>query len=135
MGQVLEVMPRSSWVLLVSDPLHVTPVEVNRNGERALARGVRGAADELELEFVTQTQDVRAGDLLVSSGMGQIFPKNFPVADVISVNNDPGQDFAVIKARPRAEINSTRHVMLLIPPSVDETPVPDAEAPPSEVQP
>ena len=50
---------------------------------------MRGAADELELEFVTQTQDVRAGDLLVSSGMGQIFPKNFPVADVISVNNDP----------------------------------------------
>ena len=135
MGQVVEVMPRSSWVLLVSDPLHVTPVEVNRNGERALARGVRGAAGELELEFVTQTQDVRAGDLLVSSGMGQIFPKNFPVADVISVNNDPGQDFAVIKARPRAEINSTRHVMLLIPPRVHETPVPDVEAPASEVQP
>ena len=96
---------------------------------------MRGAADELELEFVTQTQDVRAGDLLVSSGMGQIFPKNFPVADVISVNNDPGQYFAVIKARPRAEINSTRHVMLLIPPRVHETPVPDVEAPASEVQP
>ena len=122
MGQVVEVMPRSSWVLLVSDPLHITPVEVNRNGERTLARGVRGETDELELEFVTQTQDVRPGDLLVSSGMGQIYPKNFPVADVVSVDNDPGQDFAVIKARPRAQINSTRHVMLLIPPKQEVQP-------------
>lgn len=119
MGQVVEVMPHASWVLLVSDPLHVTPVEVNRNGERALARGVRGAGDELELEFVTQTQDVREGDLLISSGMGQVFPKNYPVADVTSVANDPGQDFAVVRARPRAKINSTRHVMLLIPPALD----------------
>lgn len=103
-------------MLLISDPLHITPVEVNRNGELALARGVRGETDELELEFVTQTQDVHPGDLLVSSGMGQIYPKNFPVADVVSVDNDPGQDFAIIKARPRAKINSTRHVMLLIPP-------------------
>ena len=119
MGQVVEVMPRASWVLLVSDPLHVTPVEVNRNGERALARGVRGAGDELELEFVTQTQDVREGDLLIISAMGQVFPKNYPVADVTSVANDPGQDFAVVRARPRAKINSTRHVMLLIPPALD----------------
>lgn len=117
MGQVVEVMPTTSWVLLVADPLHVTPVEVNRNGERALARGARGAADELELEFVTQTQDVREGDLLVSSGMGEVFPKNYPVADVISVRNDPGQDFAVVRARPRVAVNSTRHVMLLIPPA------------------
>lgn len=117
MGQVVEVMPRASWVLLVSDSLHVTPVEVNRNGERALARGARDATGELELEFVTQTQDVRKGDLLVSSGMGQIFPKNYPVAEVVSVVNDPGQDFALVRAQPRAELNSTRHVMLLIPPS------------------
>lgn len=119
MGQVVEVMPRTSWVLLVTDPLHVTPVEVNRNGERALARGLSGASDQLELEFVTQTQDVRVGDLLISSGMGQVFPKNYPVADVVSVLNDPGQDFTVVRARPRAQLNSTRHVMLLRPSEVE----------------
>ena len=113
MGQVDEVLPFTSWVLLITDSHHVTPIEVNRNGERALARGSRSTATELELEFVTQTQDMLAGDLLVSSGMGQIYPKNYPVAEIISVYVDPGQDFASIRAKPLAQINSTRHVMLV----------------------
>jgi len=113
MGQVDEVLPFTSWVLLITDPHHVTPVEVNRNGERALARGSRTTATELELEFVTQTQDMKAGDRLVSSGMGQVYPKNYPVAEIVSVFTDPGQDFATIKARPLAQLDSTRHVLLV----------------------
>jgi rod shape-determining protein MreC len=115
MGQVDEVLPFTSWVLLITDFHHITPVEINRNGERALARGSRTTATELELEYVTQTQDMVAGDILVSSGMGQIYPKNYPVAEVISVFADPGQDFATIRARPLAQIASTRHVMLVFP--------------------
>ena len=113
MGQVEEVLPFTSWVLLITDSHHITPVEVNRNGERALARGSRTTATELELDFVTQTQDMRAGDILVSSGMGQVYPKNYPVAEIISVYADPGQDFATVRARPLAQIESTRHVVLV----------------------
>ena len=113
MGQIDEVLPHTSWALLITDPHHVTPVEVNRNGERALARGSRSVSNELELEFVTQTQDMQAQDLLVSSGMGQVFPKNYPVAEIISVYADPGLDFATVRARPIAQMASTRHVMLV----------------------
>ena len=113
MGQVDEVLPFSSWVLLITDFHHVTPIEVNRNGERALARGSRSGASELELEFVTQTQDIVAGDLLVSSGMGQVYPKDYPVAEVTSVFQDPGQPYLQVKARPIAQIDSTRNVMLV----------------------
>ncbi len=113
MGQVDEVLPFTSWVLLITDFHHVTPIEVNRNGERALARGSRGGASELELEFVTQTQDIAAGDLLVSSGMGQVYPKDYPVAEVVSVYQDPGQAYMQVKARPMAQIDSTRNVMLV----------------------
>jgi len=113
MGQVDEVLPFTSWVLLITDSHHVTPVEVNRNGERALAKGSSTTATELELQFVTQTQDMKAGDRLVSSGMGQVYPKNYPVAEIVSVYADPGQDFATIKARPLAQLDSTRHVMLV----------------------
>jgi len=113
MGQVDEVLPFTSWVLLITDSHHVTPVEVNRNGERGLARGSRTTASELELEFVTQTQDMKAGDRLVSSGMGEVYPKNYPVAEIVSVLADPGQDFATIKARPLAQLESTRHVLLV----------------------
>lgn len=113
MGQVVEVLPFTSWVMLITDSHHVTPVQVNRNGERALARGSRDNTDTLELEFVTHTQDMLAGDKLVSSGMGQIYPKNYPVAEITSVFADPGQPFATITARPLAKIASTRHVMLV----------------------
>jgi len=113
MGQVDEVLPFTSWVLLITDSHHVTPVEVNRNGERALARGSRTGASELELEFVTQTQDIAAGDLLVSSGMGQVYPKDYPVAVVTSVFQDPGQAYLEVKARPTAHVDSTRNVMLV----------------------
>jgi rod shape-determining protein MreC len=113
MGQVDEVLPFTAWVLLITDSHHVIPVEVNRNGERALARGSSTTATELELVFVTQSQDIKAGDRLVSSGMGQTYPKNYPVAEIVSVFADPGQDFATIKARPLAQLASTRHVMLV----------------------
>ena len=124
MGQVVEVLPFSSWILLITDPHHVTPVKVNRNGERALARGSRGTSLELELEFVTHMQDMRAGDLLVSSGMGQVYPESYPVAEIISVSSIAGQAFATVKARPLAQIASTRHVMLVFNNDIDERALP-----------
>lgn len=131
MGQVDEVLPFASWVLLISDHRHVTPVEVNRNGERALARGARGTEAALDLQFVTQTQDMRAGDLLVSSGMGQVYPKNYPVARIVSVRADPGQDFVSVRARPLARMASTRHVMLVSAAGRDAPGAPEA-APPED---
>lgn len=115
MGQVVEALPFTSWVLLITDSRHGTPVQVNRNGERAIARGGRGEAPGLELEYVPDTADIVVGDLLVSSGLGQRFPKDYPVAEVTSVIHDPGQPFALIRARPLAQIDRTRHVMLVVP--------------------
>lgn len=146
MGQVVEVLPFTSWVLLITDSRHGTPVQVNRNGERAIARGSRGDAPGLELEYVPDTADIVVGDLLVSSGLGQRYPKDYPVAEVISVYHDPGQPFALIRARPLAQMDRTRHVMLVVPD--DEiiggssleviqdfplpAPVPDTDAPGAE---
>lgn len=113
MGQVVEVLPFTSWVMLITDSRHGTPVQVNRNGERAIARGSRGDVPELELEYVPDTSDIEVGDLLVSSGLGQRFPKDYPVAEVTSVIHDRGQPFATIKAKPLAQMDRTRHVMLL----------------------
>lgn len=113
MGQVVEVLPFTSWVMLITDSRHGTPVQVNRNGERAIARGSRGDVPELELEYVPDTSDIEVGDLLVSSGLGQRFPKDYPVAEVTSVVHDRGQPFATIKAKPLAQMDRTRHVMLL----------------------
>lgn len=126
MGQVVEVLPFTSWVMLITDSRHGTPVQVNRNGERAIARGSRDSGPQLELEYVPDTADIVIGDLLVSSGLGQRFPKNYPVAEVVNIRHDPGQPFATIKARPLAQLDRTRHVMLVIP---DEMPAQTAVLP------
>ena len=115
MGQVVEVLPFTSWVLSITDPSHVTPVEVNRNGERALARGSRLNAAELELEFVTQTQDMKAGDRLVFRYGANLSKKNYPVAEIVSAHADPGLDFATVRARPLAQMARTSHVILVLP--------------------
>lgn len=113
MGQVDQVMPTTSWVLLITDSHHQTPVEVNRNGERALARGTSRVPGRLELEFVTASQDIMVGDKLVSSGMGSVYPKNYPVGEVETINRNSGQDFLAVTVRPFAKLDSTRLVLLV----------------------
>ena len=117
MGQIDQVMPTTSWVLLITDSQHQTPVEVNRNGERALARGSSRGLGQLELEFVTASQDIRVGDKLVSSGMGSVYPKNYPVGEVETINRDPGLNFLTVKVKPFANLDSTRLVLLVKPSS------------------
>lgn len=112
MGQVVEVSPFSSQVLLITDSTHAIPVQVNRNGVRAVAEGV-GDLYRLELRHVSNTVDIREGDLLVSSGLGQRFPVGYPVATVDQVIHDPGQPFARVTARPMAQLNRSRHALLV----------------------
>ena len=90
MGQVVEVMPYTSRVLLITDSNHSLPVQVNRNGLRAIASGT-GDLESIELRYVTDSADIREGDLLVTSGMGQRFPVGYPVAVVSEVQRNTGQ--------------------------------------------
>ena len=112
MGQVVEVMPYSSRVLLLTDNTHSIPVQVNRNGLRVIATGT-GNPESLELRHVADTADVKVGDLLVSSGLGQRFPAGYPVATVKEVIHDSGQPFAIVRAVPTAALNRSRYLLLV----------------------
>jgi rod shape-determining protein MreC len=112
MGQVIEVSRYTSRVLLITDATHSVPVQVNRNGVRAVAEG-SGTLDELEVQHVAATTDIREGDLLVTSGLGGRFPFGYPVATVTLVERDPGQAFARILARPTAALDRSRHLLLV----------------------
>ena len=112
MGQVVEVMPYSARVLLLTDNTHSIPVQVNRNGLRAIAIGT-GNPERLELRHVADTADIKEGDLLVSSGLGQRFPAGYPVATVNEVIHDSGQPFAVVRAVPTARLNRSRYLLLV----------------------
>lgn len=112
MGQVVEVMPYAARVLLITDVTHSIPVQVNRNGLRAIAVGT-GDPDYLELRHVADTADIKEGDLLVSSGLGQRFPSGYPVAQVKEVVRDSGQPFAIVRATPTAMLNRSRYLLLV----------------------
>ncbi|RMF18355.1 MAG: rod shape-determining protein MreC [Gammaproteobacteria bacterium] len=112
MGQITFVGQRFSRALLISDATHAVPVQVNRNGIRGVLVG-KGRLDELELVNVPQTADIQEGDLLVTSGLGGRFPAGYPVAVVSHVEHDPSEPYAKVTATPKAELNRTRHVLLV----------------------
>lgn len=111
-GQIVATGPVSSRVLLVTDFSHATPVQIQRNGLRAILRGT-GAPERLSLQHVPNTADVRVGDLLITSGLGGRFPPGYPVAVVEEILQDPTAPFAAIRARPMAHLARSRHLVLV----------------------
>jgi len=112
MGQVVESTHYTSRVMMITDARHALPVEVNRNGLRSILLG-KGDLTELVLDHVADTADIREGDLLVTSGLGGRFPRGYPVARVSSVIRDPGQPFTIVKARPTARLDKSRHLLMV----------------------
>jgi rod shape-determining protein MreC len=121
MGQVTHVAPLSSIVMLVTDPSHALPVQVNRNGLRSIAVGT-GSGNLLELMYLPKNSDVRVGDMLVTSGLGGRFPPGYPVATVARVEQDPRLPFEKVVARPNAQLDRSREVLLVWPSNQEVTP-------------
>lgn len=122
-GQVIEAGLLSSQGILISDPDHALPVEVNRNGLRTIAVG-SGDFARLELPFLPNNADIEPGDLLVTSGLGGAFPAGYPVGTVDSVERIPQEPFASVSATPAAALNQVREVMLIWPGVPAESDVP-----------
>jgi rod shape-determining protein MreC len=112
-GQVVEVQPMTSNVMLVTDPHCLVPVQDARNGLRAMTQG-NGADGTLVLKNVTQTNDVKVGDLLLASGLGGRYPYGYPVGKVVSIDYPAGEQFAHIKLEPAAKLNQGRLLLLVM---------------------
>jgi rod shape-determining protein MreC len=112
LGQTTRVGPWSSEVILITDPEHAVPVQIQRTGLRTIAVGA-GTTGALALPYLPGNADVKKGDMLVTSGLGGVFPEGYPVARVIEVHRDAVQPLAQVRAAPLAEIESAREVMLL----------------------
>ena len=111
-GQIIRADPFTATAILITDPNHALPIQINRTGARTLARGT-GNFQELELPHIPNNEDVKIGDLLVTSGLGGRFPPGYPVGAISKVEFDPGSPFAHIIARPVAQLDRIREVMLL----------------------
>jgi rod shape-determining protein MreC len=111
-GQVVQVDKYTATLILISDAEHAIPVLINRNGIRSIAVGT-GDLGKLSLPYMTVESDVKAGDLLVSSGLDDIFPAGYPVAQVTRVERNPAETFALVEAKPLAQLDRDREVLLL----------------------
>lgn len=112
LGQTLHVGPWSAEVILITDPEHAVPVQIDRNGLRTIAVGT-GDTASLALPYLPSNADVKTGDLLVTSGLGGVFPAGYPVARVTEVHHDAVQPLAQVRAKPLADIDLDREAILV----------------------
>lgn len=129
-GQVTRVFPLTAEVTLLTDKDQAIPVQVQRNGLRAVAAGA--GAGSIELRFLAANAEVQVGDILVTSGLDGIYLPGLPVAKVIHIDRDNSYAFARIHCEPIAGVERHGHVLVLgsriVPPQPEE-PVERKDAP------
>jgi len=111
-GQTTHVGPWSAEVILITDPEHAVPVRIERTGLRTIAVGA-GDTNALALPYLPANADVKEGDVLMTSGLGGVFPEGYPVARVTEVHRDAVQPLAQVRAAPLAHIDTDKEVMLV----------------------
>ena len=111
-GQTMHVGPWSAQVILITDPEHELPVQIERTGLRTIAVGA-GDSTSLALPYLPANADVHAGDVLVTSGLGGVFPPGYPVARVMEVHKDTVQPLAHVRAVPFAHLDTDTELMLV----------------------
>lgn len=114
MGQIIQVGPMTSTVLLISDSMSAVPVKNNRTGEMGILAGINDM-NKLALLHIPKTSAVATSDLLVTSGLGGRYPEGYPVGRVIEVINMPGDDFIKVRVAPIAMLNQSQLVLLIWP--------------------
>jgi len=114
MGQVVNVAPTTSTVLLITDQRFAIPVENYRTHMRAIAVGT-GKPDKLMLINVLDSTDIKPGDLFVSSGLALRFPIGYPVGTVTKVSHQVGGKFLDVSLKPSAHIDQSTQVLLSWP--------------------
>jgi len=121
-GQVTRVFPMTSEVTLLTDKEQSLPVQIARNGLRAVAFG-GSEPMTLELRFLPTNADVQSGDRVVTSGLDGLYPTDMPVATVTRIDRDVKDQFARVVLKPVAGMSKSRLLLVLIvnPPPLPAT--------------
>jgi len=131
-GQLSQIYPGTSEVTLVSSPEQLTPVFVERTGQRGLVAG--SGRGQLELRYMPTHIDVRVNDRLLTSGIDRVYPAGIPVARVTRVSRSQSSPYLRVEGVPLAGLDRSRAVLVLVadPQAVQ---VPPPPSPPQVKQP
>jgi len=110
-GQITVLTPTSSRVLKITDPNHQVPIRILRTGQRGILTGL--GRDQLGVDFIPNQASIQVGDMIVTSGLGGVFPAGYPVATITEVTQIDGQIYYVIKAKPIADLYNAHEVLIL----------------------
>ena len=111
-GQVTRVFPLTAEVTLLTDKNQAIPVQVVRNGLRSVVYG-RGQSSFLDMRITTNA-DVKAGDVLVTSGIDGVYPAGLQVAKVTQVENKASTTFENVLCTPLAGIDHNKQLLILL---------------------
>lgn len=112
LGQIINVYPNTSRLLLITDEQQSVAVTVKRTGQRAIVTG-QGIPTSLSLEYVFKTSDVRVGDELVSSGLGGRIPAGYRVGRITHIEDTQADNFRSIDVTPAANFVDNAYVLIL----------------------
>ncbi len=111
-GHVIEVGPGWSRVLLLLDPRSAVGIVVTRSREPGVAEGQGQPA--LRIRYLARDADVQPGDQIVTSGLGEIFPKNLVVGTVLGVSRGAGDMFQEAVVRPSADLFHLEELLIIV---------------------
>ncbi len=110
-GRVLRTTATTSDVVTILDLLSAVDTVI----ERSRARGVvEGLTDELcQLKFTLRTDDIAVGDLLLSSGLGSVYPRGVAVGTVSRVKKKPFGITQDVEVKPTVDFTKLEEVMVV----------------------
>ena len=111
-GHIFRDQVLASEVLLISDPEHAIPIEIARNGLRAIAIGI-GSYDEIILNNLPNNSDIKINDVLITSGLGGRYPEGYPVAIISNIERVKGDSYLSIGAKPIANLKNINEVLVI----------------------
>ena len=110
-GQVVEVSGRYAKVLLIVDQNSAVDALVQRTRARALLKGE--FADQCRLEFVLRKEDVQVGDVIVTSGLDNVFPKGLRIGEVKEVAGESTEMFYTLTIVPFVDFEKLEELLIL----------------------
>ena len=118
-GQIVDVSGRYAKVLLIVDQNSAVDALVQRTRARGLLKGE--FADQCRLEFVLRKEDVQVGDVIVTSGLDNVFPKGLRIGQIRDITGATTEMFYTLAVEPFVDFEKLEELLIL--------PVPETSAP------